>query len=373
MNSTWQWVGFLDAAEDVTQGHKKTKQRDYLPIGPYPIVDQGKDLIGGYTDDPSMLSGVELPVVVFGDHTRIIKYVDFPFGVGADGVKVLRARKGVDPRYLFHFLRTLKIRDGGYSRHFKYLRESKVPLPALEEQRRIAAVLDAAEALQVKRRKTLANLQVLIHAAFIDLFGDLRESAWPVVPFESLLLKPLRNGVSPSNSGKVVAKVLTLSAITGSAFARSAVKESTFSSELPDDKTVSADDFLICRGNGNLALVGRAKFPHSTLPSVAFPDTMIAARCDGDQVGRAFLEHIWDGSFVRRQLESLARTTNGTYKVNQTMLESIEIPMPPIDLQRRFESSVRCVSNQRAYSARSALQLDTLFASLQQRAFQGEL
>ena len=85
MREDWLEVGFLDAVKDATRGHPKTKQKDYLPFGPYPIVDQGKRLVGGYTDDETMLSLAELPVIIFGDHTRCVKYVDFPFGAGADG------------------------------------------------------------------------------------------------------------------------------------------------------------------------------------------------------------------------------------------------------------------------------------------------
>ena len=68
---------------------KKTKQKDYLPKGQLPIIDQGQQLIGGYSDNPDLQLSCNLPVIVFGDHTRAVKYVDFPFGAGADGIKVL--------------------------------------------------------------------------------------------------------------------------------------------------------------------------------------------------------------------------------------------------------------------------------------------
>jgi len=188
-----------------------------------------------------------------------------------------------------------------------------------------------------------------------------------------VLVQPLRNGVSPSKAGTVTADVLTLSAITGSAFDASAVKNSTFTSALVDRKTVSIADFLICRGNGNRSLVGRAKYPNASLPKVAFPDTMIAARCDGERISRAFLDHIWDHDLVRHQMDALARTTNGTFKINQSMIESIVLPLPPIELQRTFDTCADRVSAQRELSGRGVDQLATLFTSLQHRAFRGEL
>lgn len=69
---------------------KKIKQKDYLKQGQIAIIDQGQLLIGGYTDDDNMVVPCELPVIVFGDHTRVVKYISFPFGAGADGIKVLQ-------------------------------------------------------------------------------------------------------------------------------------------------------------------------------------------------------------------------------------------------------------------------------------------
>jgi type I restriction enzyme, S subunit len=306
---------------------------------------------------------------------------DWDGGFGAF-CKVLRPNDKVEGRYFAHFFRTTSYRRaisalaaGANINNLRneHLDDLLIPLPPLTEQRRIADILDRADGLRIKRRETLAALDHLIQALFGTLFGTQQDWRWPIITFESLLVQPLRNGISPSKSGKSIAKVLMLSAITGSAFDTEAVKESTFATDLPDAKTVSVEDFLICRGNGNLALVGRAKFPESTMPSVAFPDTMIAARCDVKRVSRVFLETLWNRSFIRHQVESLARTTNGTYKVNQTMLESIELPLPPIDLQRNFESAVRRIWQQRASAVNSVAQMDALFASLQHRAFRGEL
>ena len=66
---------------------KKTKQKEYLNKGRLAIVDQGQNLIGGYTDNLNMMVECDLPVIVFGDHTRAVKYITFPFGAGADGIK----------------------------------------------------------------------------------------------------------------------------------------------------------------------------------------------------------------------------------------------------------------------------------------------
>lgn len=93
----WDVVPFTQAANVVPDQGKRIKQSAYLPSGKVPVIDQGQDFFGGYTDDEGMVFDGELPVVLFGDHTRSIKYVDRPFVVGAEGVKVLKPADGFDP------------------------------------------------------------------------------------------------------------------------------------------------------------------------------------------------------------------------------------------------------------------------------------
>lgn len=138
-------VPFLEAVEDATGGNHKLQTSDYQSVGRFPIVDQGQEFIAGYTDDESVLCNRTGDVIVFGDHTKTLKFIDFDFVLGADGVKVLRPKSGFDARYLFHYLRTVRLPENlGYSRHFKYLKECVVPKHSLEEQKRIAAILDKA-------------------------------------------------------------------------------------------------------------------------------------------------------------------------------------------------------------------------------------
>jgi len=106
------------------------------------------------------------------------------------------------------------------------------------------------------------------------------------VRLKSLLSIHLRKGLSPSNSGLVSAKVLTLSAITGAEFDPTAWKESTFQSIPPNHQSVNVCDFLICRGNGNVHLAGKGYFPTCSMIDVTFPDTMIAARTNPEYIER---------------------------------------------------------------------------------------
>ena len=124
--------------------------------------DQGSSLIGGYTNDLAAQMAVKLPVVVFGDHTRAIKYIDIPFAAGADGIKVLEPSEIYDPKAFYWFVSAIRLPEKGYARHFQYLRASDMPLPPLNEQRRIAAKLDTTLASVDSCRQRLEGVATLI-------------------------------------------------------------------------------------------------------------------------------------------------------------------------------------------------------------------
>ena len=121
---------------------KKLQKKDYQTSGLYPIIDQGKAYIIGYTDDQTAL----LPkndYVLFGDHTREIKFVNFAFAQGADGLKILLAKHNALPRYLYYCLLNLSIPSRGYNRHWSIVSELSIPLPPVAIQEEIVRILDA--------------------------------------------------------------------------------------------------------------------------------------------------------------------------------------------------------------------------------------
>jgi type I restriction enzyme, S subunit len=119
------------------------KQSNYKGKGTYPIIDQGNSFIAGYTDEDNLLYKGVLPVIIFGDHTRAVKYIDFHFALGADGCKILFPIKAINIKFFYYYLLALNLSSSGYSRHYKYLKSISVPLPPLNEQKRIVEKLDA--------------------------------------------------------------------------------------------------------------------------------------------------------------------------------------------------------------------------------------
>ncbi|MCZ0942115.1 MAG: hypothetical protein OXJ53_03560, partial [Gammaproteobacteria bacterium] len=136
---------------------------------------------------------------------------------------------------------------------------------------------------------------------------------------------------------------------------------------------LNMDTFLICRGNGNRKLVGSGAYPDRSTNRVCFPDTMIGVSIDPSVLAPAYLQNVWRSPQVRRQIERGARTTNGTHKVNQQFLSTVVFPVPPADLQNHFAAVVDSIEEQSANQRAHLAELDTLFASLQSRAFRGDL
>jgi restriction endonuclease S subunit len=112
-----------------------------LESGKLPVIDQGQTYIGGYTNhDDIMIS--EKPVIIFGDHTKVVKYINFDFVAGADGIKVLKPRRCFEPKLLYYFLQIVKLPEKGYHRHFQFLEKSYIPVPPFPEQHRIVAKIE---------------------------------------------------------------------------------------------------------------------------------------------------------------------------------------------------------------------------------------
>ena len=159
---------------DAVPRQAKIKRSAYQESGRYPIVDQSQADIAGYTDDESWLYQGELPVVIFGDHTRVLKFVNFPFCVGADGTQLLRPVAGNDIRYFYYALRNVGLTNYGYERHFKYLKEEEIPAPPLPVQRRIAGILSAYDELMENSQRRIRILESMARALYREWFVHFR-------------------------------------------------------------------------------------------------------------------------------------------------------------------------------------------------------
>ena len=157
---------------DKTKYGEKIQTSEYEKQGKHIIVDQGQAEIAGYTNREEGLFN-EVPVIIFGDHTRLIKYIDEPFFLGADGVKVLRSKDDdANYKYLYYALKSAKIPNTGYNRHFKWLKDVEINYPDSVKQEKIVDILDRVSDVIEKRKAELSYLDTLIKARFVEMFGD---------------------------------------------------------------------------------------------------------------------------------------------------------------------------------------------------------
>jgi hypothetical protein len=178
----WVNADFEAVIDVLSINDLKIPQKEYLAEGDFPVVDQGAELIGGYTADATKVISIASPVIVFGDHTRCLKYINFDFAPGADGVKVLRPYTPLDSKYLWYATRILKLPNRGYSRHFSFLKKSLIPIAPLNEQKRIVAKIEelfseldsGIESLKTAR----AQLKVYRQAVLKHAFEGKLTAAW---------------------------------------------------------------------------------------------------------------------------------------------------------------------------------------------------
>ncbi|EEU2558804.1 restriction endonuclease subunit S [Escherichia coli] len=157
-NGEWVYLTFDNAFIVANKKSAQVKSSDYLQSGSIPIIDQGQSRIAGYCNNLEVYSDV--PVIVFGDHTRCVKWIEFVFCPGADGTQVIKTSKILEPKLGYYLLSNTDIPNLGYSRHMRELKEKDFRLPLdIKEQQKIAAVLSAADAEISTLEKKLACLK----------------------------------------------------------------------------------------------------------------------------------------------------------------------------------------------------------------------
>jgi type I restriction enzyme S subunit len=259
------------------------------------------------------------------------------------------------------------------------LKALEIPLPPLAEQRRIAEVLDRAEALRAKRRAALAQLDTLTQALFLDLFGDADENQnrWP--------LRPVSDYVAEFQGGKSIEaesdenivtrnRVLKVSAVTGMKFLAHESKPVPDSYEPPPEHFARPGDLLFSRAN-TTELVGAVAYVDITPPNVLLPDKLWRFVWRKPvMVEPLFVWALFQTPPLRREIGRRATGTSGSMKnISQEKVFGISTILPPLDLQHAFARRVAAMEKLKTAHRASLAGMGALFAALQHRAFRGEL
>ncbi len=307
------------------------------------------------------------------------------------GFCVLRSEADLEPSYLFawtqhpSFVASLSnlVKGALYPAVTdKQVREQLIPLPPLETQKRIAALLDEQMAAVARARKAAGEGLEAAHQLKLSYLREIFEcgdsSNWERVKLGNLLAKPIRTGLSKSSQVDSKFYCLTLSAVRNGSLDVQARKAVGVSSKEAERNLIKPGAFYVVRGNGNKSLVGRGGLaPESMEKNVLYPDLLFEVNPNPNQINANYLRWVWDSPSVRTEIESRAKTSAGIYKINTVDLESISIKLPPLNMQeeiaeklrRQIESAEKLVKSLQG-------QLDTIEAmpsALLRRAFLGEL
>jgi type I restriction enzyme S subunit len=248
------------------------------------------------------------------------------------------------------------------------IKRFEIPLPPLAEQKRIASILDAADALRAKRRESLAQLDSLLQSTFLTLFGDpvANPMGWEKRKFGEI--GSLDRGVSkhrPRNAPELLGGAYPLIQTGEVANCDTFIREykNTYSEAgLKQSKLWPAGTLCITIA-ANIAKTGILEF------DACFPDSIVGFR--SSDPATVFFAQVWL-SFLQKMLEETA-PESAQKNINLEILRNLEVPLPPLPLQRRFAAIVESVERQKARQRAHLAELDALFAALQHRAFRGEL
>jgi type I restriction enzyme S subunit len=249
--------------------------------------------------------------------------------------------------------------------------EIPIPLPPLEEQRRIAEILDRAEALRAKRRAALAQLDTLTQAIFLDLFGDptMNPKGWPMLPFgevcESRLGKMLDK---KQQTGKHLRPYLRNANVQWLHFDLTTIFKMDFNVSAREEFHLENGDLLICEGGEP----GRSAIWRGQLAECYYQKALHRARPNKTLANPEYLA--WLLFFLSTRGGLGDHVTSATIAhLTGEKLKAMRIPLPPLFLQREFARRIVAVEKLKAEHRASLAEMDALFASLQHRAFRGEL
>ena len=364
MRKGWEYKSFETCINKLSKP-KQVKTSEYSSGTKYPIISQEDKLISGYYDDESYVFHIDSPVVIFGDHTRVLKYVDFDFVVGADGVKIISPKRELNAKFLLYYLQWYKIPNLGYSRHYKLLKEIDIPLPPLSTQIAIVSELDKINELIRLKKEQLKDFDNLAQSLFYEMFGDPveNERGWEVKKLGEV--GELARGVSkhrPRNAPELLGGSMPLiqtGDVANSDFY--ITKYSSTYSKLGVEQSRVWEAGTLCITIA--ATIGKCAILGFT---ACFPDSVVGYK-PNNEANAIYMYFIFKN--MQKMLEEFAPGV-AQKNINLKILSNLSIPLPPLSLQRLFAQRIEQIEREKSEVQKSIQDLETLLASRMQYWFE---
>ncbi|MGN6227543.1 MAG: restriction endonuclease subunit S [Dyella sp.] len=333
------------------------------------------DVLFNATNSPSLVGktalirGLSEPFV-FSNHFIRIRVIEYKLDAGFLA-KWLTAQQQVGR---FELMCNKWVNQASVRR--EDLLKLEMPLPPLAEQRRIAVILDKADALRVKRREAMAKLDQLLQSVFLDMFGDPSDNPfnWPVRDLGELLKDGPQNGLyKPAQDYGSGTPILRIDGFrAGDIIKVTPAKRVRLTQSEIEKYGLNAGDLVINRVNSPEHL-GKPALVQEVLEPTVFESNMMRMAIDTGALRPIYLLKYLVQPFVRDQIAVRRKDAINQSSINQGDVKSLQINVPPLALQKKFEKIHNWIAMQQCRADSSATSLDALFESLQNRAFAGTL
>ena len=381
----WKILPFTDCLKKVkTKRRPSIPKRDYQESGEFPVIDQGVSFIAGWTDLAESAISDNLPVVIFGDHTRVFKYVDFPFALGADGTQLLYPNDEIlDPHFFYYALLNLKVPNKGYNRHYRYLREFAVVCPPLREQRAIAHVLQTIQEAKFTRQREITLERERKAALMNYLFshgtkgeprkqteiGEIPES-WETTRLAEVVIftkKPRDLRYSEYNEIPFVPMELIPIA---KLFSEEFILKTN--DELKSGTYFEPGDILLPKitpsfENGKQCIIKELPTPFGIATTEVIPIREMEGVSD-----ISYLFYYLLLPNVRISLAGKMQGTTGRQRLSKDALVNLQIPLPPLPEQCTIASIFQAVDEKTAALEKEVEHLDELFHAMLDELMTGQ-
>lgn len=358
---------FEEIFYDDSKNYLKIKNSDINLTGKYPVIDQGEKFLAGYTNQkPKKIEKEDC--IVFGDHSKVFKFINFPFVKGADGTKVLKLKnENFNTKYFYYFFKTICLPDLGYTRYYKILKEANIPVLKIHQQNELVKLLERIEKLLNIRKEQIHAYYDLIESLFFHILNNGNIEKNKLKDF----IVTSQNGFSKrgkDSRGKIVLKIpnVNYNYLNFENINRIKLDNKDFKKYL-----LNLGDLLLVRVNGNPNYVGRSTVFDYTLENCCFNDHII--RIKTKDINVRYLSYYINSIYGKNQLLQNIKTSAGQYTISRNGLDNIEILYPKREMQNYFERVFNRVEEEKKKLNSSLAKLEILFNALMQEAFSGNL
>ena len=311
----------------------KLKKTDYKIQGKIPIIDQGEEYIAGYTDLNEYLSKDEY--ILFGDHSEIIKYVNFEFIQGADGLKILKTKNQIKTKYIYYCFNNFYKKENGYKRHWSNAKMILVPIPPLEVQKEIVRILDNYTK-SVEELKEKLNAELIARKKQYSWYRDYLlkfENKVEIVKLKDIATEMYRgNGIKREEvreTGIPCVRYGEIYTEYGISFEKT--KSYTDENLITNKKYIEYGDILFAITGESVEEIGKSTAYIGKEKCLVGGDILVMKH----KQDPVYLSYVLSTENVQKQ-KSKGKIKSKVVHTNATDIEEIEIPLPPLEVQKRI-------------------------------------